>query len=139
MPTPITATRRIPPPRHGIECTFIIPSPFLLAHQALPGFNGRHMLSEEALIALFGLIACGALILGAIELRWPSRPRRPPGGRRARRRTGRRGSERAPVAPYVKRSPVSEPTPASVAAHPNVPAVVAATPTAPAPERVASG
>lgn len=97
------------------------------------------MLSEEALIALFGLIACGALILGAIELRWPSRPRRPPGGRRVRRRTGRRGSERAPVAPYVKRSPVPEPTPASVAAHPNVPAVVAATPTAPAPERVASG
>ncbi len=68
------------------------------------------MLSEAALIAVFGLIACGALVLGAIELKWPSRPRRPPGGRRRRRSQWPRHAHRPPAAPYVRRSP----TPARV-------------------------
>ena len=86
------------------------------------------MFSEEALIALLGLVACGALILGAVELKWPSRPKRPPAGRRARRPR----SHAAPVAPYVRRSPVPVPPPASVDA------VVASTPTPPAPASVES-
>ncbi|HUF91904.1 MAG TPA: hypothetical protein VMR23_05965 [Candidatus Limnocylindria bacterium] len=63
------------------------------------------MLSEEALIAVFGLIACGALILGAIELKWPARPRRPPGGRSRRHSQRPRHAPRPPAALYVRRSP----------------------------------
>jgi tetratricopeptide (TPR) repeat protein len=34
------------------------------------------MLTEEALLALTALIACGMVVLGFLELQWPSRPRR---------------------------------------------------------------
>ena len=80
------------------------------------------MLSEEALIVLFGLVACGALILGAIELKWPSRPKSPPVGRRVRRHRPR-PAHRAPSAPYVRRSPLPAPAPVIAVDHESVAAV----------------
>lgn len=97
------------------------------------------MLSEEALIALFGLVACGALILGAIELKWPSRPKRPPVGRRVRRSNRPYHAHRAPSAPYVMRSPLPAPTPVMADdRQENVPPVASATPPSPAPASVES-
>ena len=40
------------------------------------------MLSEEALIVLAAFCACGLLVLGVLELIWPTRPRHPVRGRR---------------------------------------------------------
>jgi tetratricopeptide (TPR) repeat protein len=85
------------------------------------------MLSEEGLIVIFGLIACGALILGAMELKWPSRSTRPPVGRRVRRRTRLRDFDGPPAEHYVRRSPVPVPS-ASVSDAQQVSAVVAAPP-----------
>jgi tetratricopeptide (TPR) repeat protein len=73
------------------------------------------VLSEEALVALVGLVACGALILGALELKWPSRSKRPPVGRRVRRRNRPRHVHRPPVAPYVRRSLLPAPAPVAAA------------------------
>ncbi|MEX2146751.1 MAG: hypothetical protein WED01_07025 [Candidatus Rokuibacteriota bacterium] len=95
------------------------------------------MLSEEALIALFGLIACGALILGAIELTWPARPRRPPGGRSRRRSQRPRHAHRPPAAPYVRRSPA--PARAPVLAAEPIADAPASEPPVPAPPGVEIG
>src|SRR5687767_5591713 len=92
------------------------------------------MLSEEALIVLFGLVACGALILGAIELKWPSRPKRSSVRPRVRRSHRPRHVHPAPRAPYVRPSPVPAPAPVMADDHESVAAVAPpATPVAPPP------
>jgi tetratricopeptide (TPR) repeat protein len=92
-----------------------------------------HMLSEEALIALFGLIACGAIILGALELMWPARPRRPPPGRRVRRSRRPRHAQPPARAPYVRRSPLPMARPVTVTdRQESVPLLPAPAPAAPA-------
>src|SRR6185369_14657497 len=95
-PTPITATRRMRPPWWWLPCRrpiisgdavrrpgsvaqlfwFLVPSPVSMG---LPseGRRARAMLSEEALIVLAGFGACGLLMLGVMELIWPTRPRHP--------------------------------------------------------------
>jgi tetratricopeptide (TPR) repeat protein len=90
------------------------------------------MLSEEALIVLFGLVACGALILGAIELKWPSRPKRPSVRPRVRSRRPRH-AHRAPSVPYVRRSPLPAPAPVMADDHQSVAAVASVTPPPSAP------
>jgi hypothetical protein len=82
------------------------------------------MLSEEALIVLAGFGACGLLLLGVLELVWPTRPRHPVRVRRpapARRslpvRAGRayrtspleRHGLEGGRSPYIRRAPVTLP------------------------------
>jgi hypothetical protein len=60
------------------------------------------MLSEEALIVLAALGAWGLLVLGVLELVWPSRTRHPV---RRRPLTPRAAVHSAPAAPGAVRAP----------------------------------
>ena len=67
------------------------------------------MLSEEALIVLAAFGACGLLMLGVLELVWPTRPRHPA---RLRRPVPARRLPRSPRS-SVPSAPAPEPAPAS--------------------------
>jgi tetratricopeptide (TPR) repeat protein len=91
------------------------------------------MLSEEALIVVAAFGACGLLVLGVLELVWPTRPRHPVRVRRpvpVRRPAATRAPRvhRAPgPAPSLRRAPapllVEAPAPAAVLVEPAAPAL----------------
>src|SRR4029453_1777100 len=83
----MTATRRMRPPGRELvtESSYRIPpgargGPGPRCTQIFWGFGGPpvsmvRMLSEEALILVGVLVACGLLLLGVMELLWPARRR----------------------------------------------------------------
>ena len=91
------------------------------------------MLSEEALIVLAAFGACGLLILGVLELLWPTRPRHPVRRRAVVPRSARPHRQSALVRHAKdRRAPYGRPQtlPAPVALAPASPAVVLPTPPA---------
>src|SRR5262245_3469209 len=87
----MTATRRMRPPRDLPTSSIISqvlagPTRGAPSRQFFWGFEASpvsmvRMLSEEALILVAVLVACGLLLLGVVELLWPARRRmvrRPP-------------------------------------------------------------
>src|SRR4030095_5879697 len=86
-PTPMTATRRMRPPRRELmtDSSYRIPpgarggrpprcAPIFWGVGGPPVSMVR-MLSEEALILIGVMVACGLLLLGVMELLWPTRRR----------------------------------------------------------------
>jgi hypothetical protein len=101
------------------------------------GFNGD-MLTEEALILLATLTASGLLVLGVMELVWPTTPRRP--ARRARPTLPTRPTPEAMVGPWeaFHALPEMPSPPAPVEGIEPVFAAVEAPPPANAPDPVAA-
>src|SRR5262245_27651136 len=122
----MTATRRMRPPRDlPTGSSYPRSSPAgraVPARQIFWGFEASPvsmvpMLSEEALILVAVLVACGLLLLGVMELLWPTRrrvARRPPDFlRRHEYRLRPEVLARRVLAP--DRSPEREPAPTSAA------------------------
>jgi hypothetical protein len=80
-----------------------------LVRAAITGFNGA-MLTEEALLLLATLVAAGLLVLGVVELVWPSTPRR-------RARGERRAPSARATSPFAS-APIAEDAPAMVPSPP---------------------